>query len=186
MSYETIQTKLLSGERILWSGAPVRGLLLMPRDAFLIPFTFAWLAFALIWMWGADGGFGGPHPPAFFLLWGGMFVLIGLFMAVGRFPIDAWLRARTSYAVTDRRILIVRGAPFAQFTSLDLVQMPEVSVQGETQSRGALRFGNTGWVTSRNNPMELVPALQAVPQFLAIDNPGAVMRLILEAKAKAR
>ena len=46
--------------------------------------------------------------PDFMKLWGFPFVLVGLYMVVGRFVLDAWLRRGARYAVTNKRVLISR------------------------------------------------------------------------------
>ncbi|HWD68284.1 MAG TPA: hypothetical protein VG227_10020, partial [Caulobacteraceae bacterium] len=48
--------RLSSGERLVWTGAPQRGLMLTGRDAFLIPFGIFWCGFMVFWEWGASAG----------------------------------------------------------------------------------------------------------------------------------
>jgi hypothetical protein len=47
-----------------------------------------------------------------FRLWGIPFLCVAVYLIAGRFFVDAWLRSRTSYYVTDRAAYIVRSAPF--------------------------------------------------------------------------
>jgi hypothetical protein len=55
-------------------------------------------------------GFGKPNEVAdtFAVTWGVPFLLFGNYMLWGRFILDAWLKRRTFYPVTNRRVLIVR------------------------------------------------------------------------------
>lgn len=90
MTTVSISERLLQGEKVLWCGRPQRGLLFTGRDALLIPFSFVWGGFAIFWetmvlRMGA---------PAWFRFWGVPFVLMGLYMIVGRFALDAWIRNR--------------------------------------------------------------------------------------------
>lgn len=118
----------------------------------------------------------------FFDAWGAMFVCIGLFMVFGRFVFDAWLRQRIYYAVTNSRILILRRAPSANFTSIDLERVPDVQLTGETATKGTLRFGvgTSGYPFSRMNGW--FPALDPVPQFLGIEGPQRVLDLIMRTR----
>ncbi|TGT22819.1 PH domain-containing protein, partial [Mesorhizobium sp. M4B.F.Ca.ET.172.01.1.1] len=93
---QLLQGRLLSHERILWSGIPAQGLLFSGRDIFLIPFSLLWGGFAIFWTYMATK----QGAPLFFDAWGAMFVCIGLFFVFGRFIFDAWLRQRIHYAVT--------------------------------------------------------------------------------------
>ena len=98
-----IQGRLLPGERIMWTGTLPSGILLQPGDAIRVPFSLMWGGFGNFWEWS------GQHmgrAPDFFTLWGIPFVLAGLYLIAGRFFVDAWVQARTSYAVTCQRVLI--------------------------------------------------------------------------------
>jgi hypothetical protein len=96
---------VLEGERIIWSGAPAGGLLLTSRDWFMVPFSLFWGG---IVMFAAMSALMQPNTPAFTIVWLLPFGLVGIYVIAGRFLLDAWVRAATSYAVTNKRILIVR------------------------------------------------------------------------------
>ena len=83
----------------MWTGRPSAGLLFTSRDIFLVPFSLVWCGFAIFWessaAWidGRDSVPVGQGPlsntPTFFLLFGGAFVLVGLYFVFGRFIVDA-------------------------------------------------------------------------------------------------
>lgn len=182
MGRDGLDSRLMPGERILWRGTPVQGLLFTGRDAFLIPFSALWLAFAVFWLVNVIRS----GTPLFFCLWGAMFVGIGLFFAVGRFAIDAWLRRRTFYAVTEQRVLILRSAPFANFTSIGLDRLPELNLVGDGNSNGHIRFGPSASLFGNRSLSVWMPALDPTPQFLGIASPLAIFQMILDASRKAR
>ena len=159
----------------MWTGTPAQGLFFSSRDVFLIPFSLLWCGFAIFWTYSATQ----QGAPLFFDAWGAMFVCVGLFMVFGRFVFDAWLRQRIYYAVTNKRILILRRAPSANFTSIDLERVPDIQLTGETATRGTLRFGAavSAYPFSRMNGW--FPALDPVPQFLGIESPQRVLDLIM-------
>lgn len=180
------QNRLLPRERILWSGSPAQGLRLTGRDLFLIPFSLLWCGFAIFWTYSATR----QGAPLFFDVWGAMFVCIGLFLVFGRFIVDAWLRRRISYAVTNRRILITRKAPFSSFTSLDLERLPDVQLSDESGTRGSLRFGSaaspSGYYGYSRMNGSWFPALDPVPQFIGIEDPQRVLDLVMKASRDSR
>ncbi len=177
MSDSDFTGRLLDGERIIWSGRPGQGLRLTSRDGLLIPFSLIWGGFAVFWEMLVI-----QHPaPFFFRLFGVPFVLVGLYLIAGRFVVDAWLRSKTRYAVTDRRILIARSAPFSSFVSLNLDRVPDVEMTGNSGGRGTLRFGRATPVWGyggRGGFAIWTPALDPTPQFIAIDNPQSVFNQI--------
>jgi hypothetical protein len=172
MADDLFTNRLLSGERILWSGKPGQGLLLTELDIYLIPFSLLWCGFMIFWTIGATraGGFG-P------LLFGAFFLCYGLYTLVGRFIVDAWIRRDMRYAVTNRRLLIARPAPFSKFTALNLEQLPEVHLKERTNGLGTIRFGQQG--PTRGGYYRLIsPAFDPNPLFLAIDDARRVFDLI--------
>jgi hypothetical protein len=178
----SITSQLLEGETILWSGAPGTGLRLLPRDAVLIPFSLLWCGFAIFWEYSV---FNARHAPVFFRLWGIPFILAGLYAVFGRFLLDAWLRGRTFYALTDQRVLIVRPAPFGRFTALNVRQLPTMSFNEAADGSGTIRFGEAFSAFGRNNGFGVwTPALDPTPQWIAVPNAAMLFRQLQQAAAK--
>ena len=102
---EQVISELLGpDERILWAGEPRQGLCLRLTDAIAIPFSILWTAFVVVGIVEAT-----QSKNRSFLIGVVPFLLIGLYMLVGRFLVDSWQRARTRYGVTNQRVLIVSG-----------------------------------------------------------------------------
>jgi hypothetical protein len=165
MSETDFQGRLLPGERILWTGTPPGGILFAPGDAIRIPFSLMWGGFAIFWEWSVLRM---ARAPNFFTLWGIPFVVVGLYLIAGRFFVDAWVRARTSYAVTSQRVLILRTAPAFKFTAYSIDRLPELSLEERADGRGTIRFqphvpmwGNRGlwsWTPSTDSTQFLLIA----------------------------
>ncbi len=75
-------------------------------DLYLVPFSLFWGGFAIFWEIGVTTSSGAAPIGGLF---GIPFVLIGLYLIVGRFFYKRWDRKRTTYAVTDTRALAIRG-----------------------------------------------------------------------------
>jgi hypothetical protein len=132
-----IQRQLGADERLLWSGQPKSGLKLRGSDAFLIPFSILWAGFAVFW----EAGVIGSDAPFFFMLWGIPFILVGLYFTVGRFFVDAAVRAKTSYGVTNQRVVIIRGLTSRKVTSLSLRNLQEIGLEQRSDGSGTITFG---------------------------------------------
>lgn len=158
--------ELERNERQLWSGAPQQGLVFRSSDAFMIPFSIFWAGFAVFWEVSAlkSGG------PPFFALWGIPFVLVGLYVTLGRFVADAWRRNRTTYALTSDRVLIRSGR---SLKSLTLRTLSDVTLIERSNGRGTITFGPTSfpmamyagtpWPGVVQTPaFELIPAARQV------------------------
>jgi hypothetical protein len=98
--------ELRPGERLLWVGQSDPGRLFGARDAFLVPFSLLWGGFAIFW----EVGVLTTGAPWFFALFGSVFVLIGLYLIVGRFFVKRHRKRTEVYAVTDRRAFITTGS----------------------------------------------------------------------------
>lgn len=169
------------GERLLWSGAPRQGILLRPSDALFIPFSLLWGGFAIFWELSVirDGA------PFFFALWGIPFVVVGLFLIVGRFYWDSWRRAHTAYAVTSERLIISVDGLGGTVRSLGLDTLPLIELEQRPDGDGSLVFGTSGpypsWMTRGG-----WPGAPQAPMFERIANAKSVYDLINEARRTMR
>ncbi len=179
MCSNDFQDFLMRDEKIIWSGQPARGVLFTGADFLLIPFSLLWGGFALFW---ESAVLSQPKAPLIMKFWGIPFVLIGLFLIVGRFFLDAWIRTGLRYAITNRRVLISRSGPFAKFTSLNLDRLPEVNLTQRADGRGTIRFGeNASMWGGRNSFAMWSPALDPTPQFIMIENVRGVFEQLQHA-----
>jgi hypothetical protein len=117
-------------------------------------------------------------------LFGVPFVLIGAYVVVGRFLLDAWIRRGMYYAVTDKRILILRSPPFSKFSAISLDQVPDADLSESANGRGTIRFGTVAPYWRGDGFSGWTPSLDSTPQFLAIENARRVFDQIQRAAAK--
>ena len=173
--------RLLPGERILWSGRPGQGLIFTSQDVFLVPFSLAWCGFAVFWEYSVLA----TRADDFSVLWGAMFVFIGLYFVAGRFLVDGWVRKGTCYAVTNQRVLIARSSPFSKFISIGLAQLADTDLSERANGRGNIRFGQASLVWGRQNMGTWTPSLDPTPQFLMIDNARKVFDIVQKEVARS-
>ena len=173
-------------ERVLWSGQPRQGLTLRASDGYLIPFSLVWCAFVSFWEWSVLHS----GAPVFMRLWGIPFILIGLYLVVGRFFVDAALRRSTLYAVTDERILIIAGIWSRETTSLQLRTLEQVSLSANASGVGTITFGR-GSAQNRYGMFGTLPGWPGArrvlpPMFELIPDAPAVANLIRDNQQTAK
>lgn len=176
---DRLRPYLLTGERVLWSGQPSQGVALSSRDTFLVPFSLMWGGFAIFWnaaVWGIPA-IGGEDPGWFFKLWGLPFLVAGIYLIAGRFFHDAHIRKKLFYAVTNQRILVLRGR---KITSLDIHRLPRLELSEHRDGTGTLAFegSNFGLWGGMNGFSWWLPSLAAATQFFRIRDPRKVYELI--------
>ena len=102
------------GERILWEGAPVRGIRVRGADIGKSLFGLFFFSFAVFWVYMASSmSRGGPGPAGFgliFPLFGLPFVAVGAYLLFGQYFWKAYVRSRTRYALTDKRAIVATNA----------------------------------------------------------------------------
>lgn len=178
-----IRKELDRDERLLWTGMPRQGLLLRPSDALFIPFSLIWGGFAFFWEYSVVT----QKAPVYFALWGVPFVLVGLYLVVGRFFLDSAQRARSFYGVTDQRALVISGLMSRNVRSLALRNLPEISLNEERNGQGTIVLGamlpyTSMWYGTSWPGM----SSRLAPAFEMIDDARRVYRLIEDARRQAR
>jgi hypothetical protein len=175
---------LTAGEKVVWSGRPAQGLLLTSRDWGLIPFSLFVCGFAIFW---ESMVLSQPNAPIFMKFFGAPFILFGLYAVAGRFLLDAWVREGIQYAVTNKRVLMIRSWPFARFTALSLGRLPETSLVEGANGRGTILFGQPIPYYWRGSGISgWTPSLDPTPAFIAIENARSVFDQIQSADRSNR
>jgi len=175
-SASEMERELSSGERLLWSGQPQRGLRLRSSDAFMIPFSLLWCGFAIFW----ESSVITKGAPFFFMLWGIPFVLVGLYIVFGRFFVDARTRGRTFYGVTSERIIIVSGLFSRQTKSLPLRTLSDISLTECSDRSGSITLGPQHPMAQRLPSGWPGAGQYAAPAFDMIDRAKEIYDLIRE------
>ena len=128
-----ITPHLAPGEQLLWSGRPNR--LVSWTDLPLVLFGAMFFGFSVFWetMVVTTGA------PLMMRVWGIPFILVGLYLMLGRVVQSAWSRRHTWYALTDQRAMIVTGSG-RNVRSLALSQVADFSVLARSDGSGSLVF----------------------------------------------
>lgn len=132
-AFEALKKYTNDGIDLIWTGRPVQGFRLRKEDWILIPFSLLWGGFAIVWEFLVivmDAGL-------IFQLWGIPFVLVGLYLIIGRFFHDAWYRKRTFYGLTKEQLLIKRPN---KLETLDISDLHKMDVEEGKNGRGSLIF----------------------------------------------
>ena len=122
---------------------------------------------------------GGGLTAIVFPLFGVPFVLVGLYLVFGRFIVDARIRERTVYGITNERIIIVNGLFGRRTKSLNLRTLSDVSLTERSDGSGTITFGPTypfgQWFASGSWPGA---GPYAPPAFDMIDRAKEIYDLI--------
>jgi len=167
------------GEQLLWVGQPGQGLRVRRADRWTIPFTVFWAGFWLFWEYWALG-----QANWFFRLWGIPFLIVGAWLAVGRFFTDARRRARSQYGLTDRRIVVRLAGKRPSVESIALPSIPTLTVVEHRDGSGDIVLG------AGDNRQVAVGGLKpkrssVLPMLEFLPNPRSVHKIINSARSRA-
>jgi hypothetical protein len=167
-----LQKELEPSERLIWSGQPRQGLAFRQGDLFLVPFSVLWGGIAFYSAYTAAFV---KNAPLFSMIWGIPFVLIGVYLTVGRFFIDSYQRRWTFYGLTNRRALILSGVWTREVKSIDLRKLNEISLTERSDGSGNILFGSASpysslWYGTAWPGMsaKLTPAFQLIPKVRVV------------------
>jgi len=139
----------------------------------MIPFSLLWGGFAIFWE-ASVLRLSGPNA-GFMSIWGIPFVLIGLYMIVGRFFVDARIRAKTFYGLTNRRTIIISGLLSRTINSLPLRTLSDISLQERSDRSGTIMLGRpqpySWWASGMRWPgmnQYSTPAFEMIPDAKAV------------------
>jgi hypothetical protein len=166
-----LERELGTGEHLLWSGQPKSGLRLRAGDALLIPFSLLWAGFAVFWEMSVISS----GAPFFFMLWGIPFLFVGVYITIGRFFVDAYIRGKTVYGVTNERVLIISGLINRTVKTLSLRNLPEITLEQRSDGSGTITFGSSvpfaSWYRGFEWPgmnQRMPPAFDLIPDAKAV------------------
>ena len=133
-AYNVIRQYISPDETLLWQGRPEKkGNIITKRDIVMIPFSIMWTGFAVFWEISAlQSGAG-----IFFCLWGLPFICVGLYLLLGRFIHSAYMRDKTFYAVTNKRIIIKAGS---KLKILDGKALPPMDIEIHKNGNASIIF----------------------------------------------
>lgn len=173
--HDVLRPYLGPHEEVLWRGQPPQGVRFLPSDAVVVPLSILWTGGALLWS---------LRTPRVLLPLGLVFVLFGVYFGLIRFLIDAQVRARTVYAVTDERVLILTGLRRHRLIALPLRRLPPMKLDTRHDGGGEIRFGSHPVGGAGPGRWPGVPSL-GVPLFELEDDVERIYRVILEARDRA-
>ena len=169
--HQQLQPYLTTGEQVLWSGRPAQGIAFQAIDLFLVPFSFVWAGLVL------NGIFGLSGKPAPFVWVQVLFVFLALYITVGRFLVDWWIRANVIYAVTDNRVMIVSSGFGTSVKSFDRGQNPALHLVESGNGFGSIRF------TADNPYSRGFPLTRATSSLFRIADAKMVFDLIRQPRS---
>jgi len=171
---QELRPNLSPGEKLLWTGKPKTGIVFRRSDLFLIPFSLLWGGFALFW----ETTVITTGAPWFFKLWGIPFVLVGLYIIVGRFFLDAKKRANTIYGLTPDRIIIRSGIFYKDIKSLNIRTLSDITMNQKADNSGTIILGPVNPRYSMMQGMEW-PGAKQPPMLEFIDDVKSVYDKII-------
>ncbi len=170
-----LDSRLFADEKLLWTGEPWQGLFLFQAsDIFIIPFSLLWsgLAFtSILTSWSTNR-------PLDYNLFALPFLIMGFYITIGRFLLDALARRHITYAVTNKRVLIERKFLLRSIKSLDIKRLPALELIERSDGSGSIRFGPANSIFRGNGFSGMSPAFDPTPQFLRIEHVREVYTLI--------
>ena len=131
-NYQFCRPYIIAGESILWKGKPEKGNIFTRRELVMLPFSLMVCGFSLFWEFMAM-----QTGQLFVILWGLPIVAIGIYMLIGRYLQSAYLRSKTFYVVTNKKIIVKKGNRISMYDGQDL---PPMEVEIHKNGNGTILF----------------------------------------------
>lgn len=179
MQQSILEKELNLNEHILWQGQPKQGIVFRPVDIFVVPFSLFWAGFVFNWQWSAIT----QDLPIVFKLWGIPFMIIGIYITIGRFIIDMYFRKNTHYVLTNERAIIMSGIFHQKIQSINYKKLAHIEFTDHNNDYGTITFGSEYMIGKMSylNPMGIKSTNS---EFECIKNADMVHRLIKDEQRK--
>ncbi len=176
---------LATDERSIWQGAPAQGIHFSPQDIFAIPFSIFWLGMvSFMAVMVVSDKAQNVDPMTYFIF--PIFLIVGLYMAVGRFFVDIAVRRNTAYVLTNRRAIVESGLFRKGMRSINLAATSEVNFRPGRNGRGTIEFGSSA------GPFGMLPRSWPgagrflAPAFDGVEEGQHVYDLVLKAQRESQ
>lgn len=131
--------ELNEGEKVVWQGQPETNAWFSPADIFLVPLGFLLLALLFLSFMGNGEGLS---------VVGIAIILLGIYVAAGRYIVKYYKKKQTHYAITDRRIMIIVEFMGRTVKSTYIDALADVNVTKQADGVGTITFGRSSFVSS--------------------------------------
>lgn len=156
---------LRSGEEVLWTGEPRTALLTDPRDKVFVPLSLLFLLATALWTFLAftDG--------SVIDVWiAAPYLLLALHLSIGRILLRRDRRRRTTFAVTDRRVLACVDGATLSTHSIPLAEITSIEIERDDEHGTAtVRFAPTSRLVKILERTGLAPIDVLGPEVAFID-----------------
>lgn len=186
MILETIKQELEADEIIIWQGQSSTKKMIAYGDYMYIPFSLMWVGFVLFWEYSTII----YHYPFIFHFFGVPMVLIGLYMAFGRFIYKVYKKKRSCYVLTNKRAIEAYDIKWLKRNEKPLAEVGRmIRFVDNKDGYGCLVFDdiNPAYMMKLNDGMEFIRRkLRKVTGFYDIPDAEAVYQEVQRLKDEAK
>jgi uncharacterized membrane protein len=184
-----IHEDLIENEEILWSGQPNDSIFcrndwaMIPLSLFWSVFTFAWEIIAII-----SGIYSAMLIPFIMAIFGIPFVIMSLYILIGRFFYKSYLKKNIYYYVTNKRAIVAINKEYKKFECEYLDSLNVINKQIDIAGSGNIIFGNSPLMIAifLNTGLDMFAKGQGyntLPMaFCDLDDADVVIKLINEVR----
>lgn len=182
-THNLIQRELDANEQLLWAGQPKQGLVFRNTELFAIPFSILWGGGALFGVSAelfkaiqdsADDSITLESMPPLGTL---IFLVLSVYLLIGRFIVDIRLRKGIHYGITNKRVIILKKWLWSSRKSINLIGLNEVSYSEKQDGSGTITFGGGSFWSGQSlnaaglyqrgpNRFEMIPKARQVNEII--------------------
>lgn len=134
-TYDFCEPYLMQDELVLWKGKPDKGNFINGSDIAMSLFGIMWLGFCLVFIKSVL-----LTPSMMMIVWFIPFIFVGFYMALGKLIQKAYLRNKTFYVITNKKIMIKSGRKIQIYNGKDL---PPMEIKIHKNGNGTILFSDT-------------------------------------------